>query len=102
MSKFDQAKKLYELQKKARVIQKELKDTEIEAASNDGAVAVVFNGEQHITDVRIDESMLSPENKGELEKAIKNVVGQAIARSQSLAAEKMKAIAGDLNLPGLG
>ena len=44
---------------------------------------------------------LRPENKRELEKDLKNVVTQAISRAQAYAAEKMKAIAGDLNIPGL-
>jgi DNA-binding YbaB/EbfC family protein len=98
---FSKAKELYELQKKARKIQKELKDTEVEAKSNDGWVTVVFNGEQHMTDIDIAEEALKPENKRELEKDLKNTISQAIARAQAYAAEKMKEIAGNLNIPGM-
>ena len=63
---FDKAKQLYDLQKKARAIQKELKETEVEAKAANGLVSVVFNGEQHITEVSIDESLLKPENKSML------------------------------------
>ncbi|MFA7244408.1 MAG: YbaB/EbfC family nucleoid-associated protein [Patescibacteria group bacterium] len=101
MVDFSKAKELYELQKKARAIQKELKNTEIEAKSNDGWVTVVFNGEQHLTDIDIDEESLKPENKRALENDLKNAVSQAVSRSQAHAAEKMKAIAGSLNIPGL-
>lgn len=101
MVDFSKARQLYDLQKKARAIQKELKDTEIEAKSNDGWVTVVFNGEQHLVDVDIDEEALSPDNKKELEKDLKNTITQAISRAQAYAAEKMKAIAGNLNIPGL-
>lgn len=85
--------------KKARAIQKELKETEIEASSTDGTVTVVFNGEQRMVSIEIDESMLSPEKKRELEKTILNVVGQAVSKAQAVATEQMKKIAGDLNLP---
>ena len=102
MNKFDQAKKLFELQKKAKAIQKELKDTEIEAESSDGLAAIVVNGEQHVLEIRVADEALTPDKKVELERALKSVIGQAISRAQTLAAEKMKAIAGDLNLPGLG
>lgn len=101
MVDFSKAKELYELQKKARKIQKELRETEIEAKSNDGWVTVVLNGEQHMTDINIAEEALKPENKRELEKDLKNTISQAIARAQAYAAEKMKEIAGNLNIPGM-
>lgn len=100
---FDKAKQIYELQKKARAIQKELKETEIEAKSNDGYVTVVFNGEQHLVEISVEEIALKPENKKSLENDLKNAISQAIARSQALAAEKTKSMMGDMNLniPGL-
>ncbi|MFA5927520.1 MAG: YbaB/EbfC family nucleoid-associated protein [Patescibacteria group bacterium] len=101
MVDFGKMKDLYDLQKKARQIQKELKETEIEAKSSDEWVTVVFNGEQHMIDIEIADEALDPSNKHELEKDIKNTVSQAIARAQAHAAEKMKDIAGNLNIPGL-
>jgi DNA-binding YbaB/EbfC family protein len=100
---FSKAKDTYELVKKARAIQKELKETEIEAVSSDGTIAVVFNGEQHMIDIKIGEEWLHPDKKRELEKTILNVTSQAISKAQAIAAEQMKKVAGDLNLPpGLG
>jgi DNA-binding YbaB/EbfC family protein len=98
----DKMKQLYDMQKKAKQIQKELKETEIEAKSADGGVTVVFNGEIHVVDVKIEETMLAPEKKRELEQAIKNTTAQAIAKAQAIAAEKAKGMMGDLgiNLPG--
>jgi len=101
MVDFSKIKDLYELQKKARKIQKELKDVEVEASSNDGWVTVVFNGEQHLVDIQIAEEALNPGNKRELEKDLKNTVSQAVARAQAVAAEKMKGIAGGMGIPGL-
>jgi len=101
MVDFGKMKDLYELQKKAKKVQKELKDIEVEASSNNGWVTVVFNGEQHLVEVQIAEEALRPENKREIEKDLKNVVSQAIARSQAIAAEKMKDIAGGMGIPGL-
>ena len=97
----DKAKQLWELQKKAREIQKELKETEVEAKAASGLVTVVFNGEQHIQSIEIDESLLKAENKRNLEKSIQQAVAEALSRVQAIAAEKMKAIAGDLNIPGM-
>lgn len=98
---FSKARELYDLQKKARKIQKELKNTEIEAKSSDGWVTVVINGEQHLTDVNIAEEALTPDNKRQLEQDLKNTLSQAISRAQAYAAEQMKEIAGNFNLPGM-
>ena len=98
---FDKAKQVWQLQKKARAIQKELKETEVEAKAANGLVKVVFNGEQHIQSVEIDESLLKSENKKDLEKAIQQCVAEAVSRVQAIASEKMKSIAGDLNIPGM-
>lgn len=100
---FSKAKDTYELVKKAKAMQKELKETEIEASNNDNTITVVFNGEQRMVSIEIDEMWLNPDKKMELEKAILNVSSQAISKAQAVAAEQMKKIAGDLNLPaGLG
>lgn len=97
----DKAKQLYDLQKKAKAMQKELKDTEIEAQSADGRVTVVFNGEMHLVDIKIDESLLG--DKNELEKKLKNTISEGIQRAQGVAAEKTKEIMKDMNLniPGM-
>lgn len=97
----DKAKKLWDLQKKARAVQKELKETEVEAKAQNGAITVVFNGEQHILSVEIAETMLEPQKKRDLEKGLEQAIAEAISRVQAIAAEKMKSIAGDLNIPGL-
>lgn len=98
---FDKAKQLYSLQKKARAIQKELKETEVEAKAANGRVVVVFNGEQHIQSIEIDPEMLTKEKKRDLEKVLQQAIAEAISRAQAIASEKMKAIAGDLNIPGM-
>ena len=88
------------LAKQAKKIQKELKDTEIEAASSDGLVRAVFNGEQHLKSISIDESLLVADNRFTLEKTLVSVMGQAISKAQAVAADRMKEVAGALNLPG--
>lgn len=100
---FDKAKQLYQLQKEAREVQKELKSTEIEAKSNNGAVSVVFTGDQHIKSVEINDEWLNVEKKRELQEELVKVVGEAINRSQAVAAEKTKKLMGDmgLNIPGM-
>lgn len=99
--KFNDAKQLYDLQKQAKTIQKELRDLLIEASALDGKVTVVFNGEQKIEEIHIDESLMVAGGAVILEKGLRDAITQALKKSQQVAAEKMKAVAGQLGIPGL-
>ena len=99
----DKMKQLYELQKKAKEVQSQLRETEIQACSADKSVCVVFNGEQKIVDIKIDEAMLQVAKKVDLEQLLVKVTSEAIAKTQSLAAEKTKDVMKEmgLNIPGM-
>lgn len=96
---FGKAKELYDFQKKARQIQKELKAEIIEKEV--GAVKVKINGEQQIQSVEIDPELIDINSINELEKDVKSAVEQAISESQKIAADKMKDITGGLGIPGM-
>ena len=100
---FDKAKQLYQLQKKAKKIQKELKDTEIEATNNDKTISVVYNGEQKLVDLKIDDSWLEAGKKDELIKEILKLASEASSRASALAADEMKDVMKEMgmNIPGL-
>lgn len=98
---FDKAKQMYQLQKKARAIQKELRETEIEAVSSDGMIKVIFTAEQKIKELEISPEALNVDNKRELEKKLTQTISEALSRAQGIASEKMKDVMGDLNIPGM-
>lgn len=98
--KMQQAKKLYKLQKTARGIQKELKNTEIEAESWDGKVKVIVSADQKLQDITLDPEILSADNAGKIEKALQDAFNEAIKEAQRISAAKMKELSGDLGLPG--
>lgn len=97
MSLWDQGKMLME----ARRIQKELRNTKITIEKNDGKIRVVLNGEQKVEEVFIDSSLLSSDNELLIRNSLRDAFNEAIRKSQQIAAEKMKNIAGGLNIPGL-
>jgi DNA-binding YbaB/EbfC family protein len=94
---FDKAKTLYELKK----IQSALSKESIEVETGNGAVKVRINGEQKIQGITLDPELIDTSEIHKLEKWLESAVTQAITRSQQLAAEKMKSVAGGLGLPGL-
>jgi len=98
---FDKAKDLYKIQKEARRIKGELKNTHIEAETE--GVTVTINGEQEVMKVEITDEAIkkATEKKKDLEDALEKSFNKAIKKSQQIGAEKMKDIMGDMNIPGL-
>lgn len=97
MSMLDKGKALVELKKIQSVLSKEM----IEVEAGNGAVKVKINGEQKIQKVSLDADLIAEADIEKLEKWIESAVTQAITRSQQLAAEKMRSMAGGLGIPGL-
>lgn len=90
---FGKAKEQFEFVKKAREMQKKLKEMTVEGES--GSVKITMNGEQKVQAVTVDKESL-----GNIEHDIKGAVTSAIEKSQKVAAEVMKDLGG-LGLPGM-
>lgn len=103
LDKMKQMKQLMDMQKKAKNVQKDLRDTEIEAVSTDGQVSVVVNGELKLVDITIDEKYLDNNSVKDLERTLKTTITEALSKAQQVAAEKTREIMKDMNLniPGL-
>jgi DNA-binding protein YbaB len=99
---FDKVKDMYKIQKEARRIKGELKNTHIEAETE--GVTVTINGEQEVITVSISDEALAKaqEKKRVLEENIEKTFNKAIKKSQQIGAEKMKDIMGDSGFPGMG
>jgi len=95
---FDKAKKMWQLQSKARAIQKELRELQFEGVELGGKVRVVVDGEQKVQLVEIAEELLSPGEKLAVEKFIRQAANAAITKAQQASAQKMKGVASDLGL----
>jgi len=98
---FDKAKKLFELQSKAKKLQAALKEVEFEGSELGGKVRVKVNGEQKVLAIEIDDSLISLEEKTSLIKFVTQATNAAIKRAQQAAATKTKEIMGGLGIPGL-
>lgn len=98
---FDKAKKLWELQSKAKQLQKELREMEFIGEELGGKVKVILNGEQKVLSIEVDDSLISIEEKEALIKFISQAFTSAVKKSQQAAASRTKDIVGGLGIPGL-
>jgi len=98
MGFLDQGKMLL----KAREVQKQLKNTEIEAKSANGYVSVVFNAEMHVKKVELSDEAMQAE-KRVLEQELQKTIAEGLSRAQAVATEKTKDMMKDMNinLPGM-
>ena len=96
---FGKMKDLYNLQKQAKAVKKDLQNTHIEAEVN--GVVVVMNGEMTVVDIRIAEECMA-RGAISLSKDIKEALAKAKKKAEQIAAEKMKAVIGEGGgLPGM-
>ena len=101
---FNQMKQLYEMQKKAKELQKQLEAIKVEKANSDRTLFVTVNGTQRLEALQVDPSWLVADKKTALERALVVLMNEAFdaAQKQSAAqaASLMKELKG-LGLPGL-
>ena len=94
-------KQAQQMQKKIQEMQEEIAQATTEASVGGGAVKAVVVGGTRVESIEIDPEVVDPEDVEMLQDLVAAAVNQAIDQSQELAAEKMKAITGGLNIPGL-
>lgn len=98
---FDKAKKMWELQGKAKKLQRELRDMQFTGEELGGKVKVTLSGEQRVIAIELDDSLINVEEKETLIKFLSQAFTAAAKKSQQAAANKTKEIIGGLGIPGL-
>jgi len=90
-----------QLQEQMLEAQEALKDEQVTATSGGGMVTVVANGHQEILSITIDPEVVDPEDVEILQDMVLAAANEALERSRELATERMGALTGGLNIPGL-
>jgi len=100
----NQMKQLYEMQKKAKELQRQLEAIKVEKYNASRSLSVIVNGAQKVESVQIDPSWLSPDKKAALESALAEILNQAQEAAQKQSAAQAAALMKDLRglgIPGL-
>lgn len=92
---FDKMKQLYDLQKKAKEIQKKLENIIVEKTAN--GIKIKINGIFAVQSVEIDPTILNIENKTNLESSLCKIFSEAVQDVQKKSASESQAL-----LKGLG
>ena len=92
-------KQVQDMQAKMQQMQAELEEMEITGQSGAGMVTVTLNGKGEMRGLKIDPSLMKPEEAEIVEDLIIAATQDAKAKVDSTSQEKMKQMAGGLPLP---
>lgn len=94
-------KQAQQMQQKMGRLQQELEGREVEASAGGGMVTAVVNGKQQLISLKIEKSVVDPEDVDMLQDLVVAAVNEAIKKSQEMMQEEMGKITGGFNIPGL-
>jgi hypothetical protein len=92
-------KQAQELQGRMAELQAEMEHASIEGRSGGGMVVLTLNGKGEMTGVKVEPSLLKPEEAEILEDLIVAAHADAKAKVEALMKEKMQKLTGGLPLP---
>lgn len=92
-------KQAKELQDRMQRLQDEVAALTIDGAAGGGLVKVTVNGKSEMKTVKIDPSLLKPEEVEILEDLIVAAINEARAKAEAKLADKMRELTGGLALP---
>lgn len=98
----DMMKQAQKMQVQLAQVQEEAKTEEAEGASGGGMVKVIASGSQQIKSVVIEKDVVDPEDVEMLQDLIIAATNEALKNVQEKVQEKMAAVTGGMNIPGLG
>ncbi len=93
-----QAKKM---QKQIAQAQEEASKEVVEISVGGGMVSVKANGAGEVVDIKISKEIIDPDDVDTLEDLILSGINEALRKSKSAMEEKISALTGGLNIPGI-
>src|SRR3954449_11372462 len=95
-------KQAAQLQSKMQAMQEELAHVEVEGSSGGGLVSVRMTAKMEVKAVKIDPSLIKPDEREILEDLLVTAMGDARRKAEAAMQDKMQTLTGGLSLPGLG
>lgn len=92
-------KQAQQMQAKMAEMQAQLADTTVDGVAGAGLVTVTLNGKGEMKGVKVDPSLIKPDEAEIMEDLIVAAHADAKAKAEAKAAEAMKELTGGLELP---
>ncbi len=92
---------LQKLQEEMVKTQEALGQETVTVTAGGGAITVTITGHQKVQSIIIDPDVVDPDDVEMLQDLVVVAVNEAIESSQKLAADRLGALTGGMNIPGL-
>lgn len=96
---FNMMKQAQQLQARMSEMQQQLAETQIEGAAGGGLVSVTLDGKGNLKQVKIDDSLMKPDEREIVEDLLVAAHADAKTRLEETMQERMKELTGGLPLP---
>lgn len=94
-------KQAQEIQARLAQVQEDLGRKTVDASSGGGMVQVTVNGHLALSAIKVDPSVINPQDKEMLEDLVLAAVNEGLRRAREMAAEEMSKVTGGFKIPGL-
>ena len=94
-------KQAQKMQEEMERVQQETEEEQVAATSGGGAVKGVVNGKKELVAIKLDPDAVDPDDVETLEDLILAAVNEGVKKAEEIMSERMGAITGGLNIPGL-
>jgi DNA-binding YbaB/EbfC family protein len=94
-------KMVQQMQNRIVKIQQELAETVVEGTAGGGVVVAKVTGAREFEGIKIDPSAVDPEDVEMLEDLITAAIQDALEKAKAINEQKLGALTGGLNIPGL-
>ena len=94
-------KQLQQAQSKMQQVQEELASKTVEGSAGGGMVKVAVNGRHELLSIKIDPTVVDPDDVEMLEDLVTAAVNDAQTRADEMARDEMSKLAGGFGLPGM-
>jgi DNA-binding YbaB/EbfC family protein len=92
-------KQAQQMQERVKKLQEEAAGKTVEASSGGGMVTVIANGRQEVLSIKIDSSVVDPQDIDMLQDLITAAVNEALRKSQDLMKDEMAKLTAGMGLP---
>lgn len=94
-------KQAQEIQHRMAQVQQELAQKNVEASAGGGMVKVTVNGQLALASIKVDPSVINPQEGEMLEDLILAAVNEGLRRAREMVSEEMSKVTGGVKIPGL-
>jgi DNA-binding YbaB/EbfC family protein len=93
--------KIKKMQEDMAATQAALETELVNVTAAGGAITIVITGHQRVQSIKIDPSLIDPNDAAMLEDTLVAAVNEAIVASQEYSARRLEEVTGGVQIPGL-